>query len=277
LMRAEGEAQRLEVRLVLEAIHARHGYDFRHYALDSMQRRVEAAAAKIGARHLGELIHRVVHEPEVLGTILDVLTVRVTEMFRDPEFYRELKRLVVPILRTYPQLKIWHAGCASGEEVYASAILLWEAGLYERTEIYATDLSAIAVQQTRDAVYPDAAFSGFARNYRDAGGERDLERYFLRAYDSLSVRPELKKNVHVFQHDLTRDYSPGEMQVIFCRNVLIYFDAELRQRVFGLFADGLAHGGVLCLGASEALPGAWRDEYQELSAASRIYRRRSLA
>jgi len=271
------DAQRLEVRLVLEAIHACHGYDFRSYAPDSMQRRVEAAAAKLGAKHLGELLHRVLHESDAFERVFDVLTVRVTEMFRDPSFYRHLTRLVLPLLRTYPQPKIWHAGCASGEEVYASAILLWEAGIYERTQIYATDLSAVAVQQTRDGVYPESAFAGFAKNYRDAGGERDLERYFLRAYGSVSVRPELKKNVHVFQHDLTRDYSPGEMQVIFCRNVLIYFDTELRQRVFGLFADGLAHGGVLCLGASEALPAASRAEYQELSGASRIYRRRSVA
>jgi chemotaxis protein methyltransferase CheR len=276
-MLAAEDAQKLEVRLVLEAIHACHGYDFRNYALDSMQRRVEAAAAKIGARHLGELIHRVLHEPEVLGRILDVLTVRVTEMFRDPAFYRELKQLVVPILRTYPQLKIWHAGCASGEEVYATAILLTEAGLYERAQVYATDMSSVAVQQTRDGVYPEGLLVEFTRNYRAAGGERDFEQYWLRAYGNISILPSLKKNVHVFQHDLTSDYSLGEMHLIFCRNVLIYFDRELRQRVFALFADGLGRGGVLCLGGSEGLPAPQRDEYEQLSAAARIYRRRSAA
>jgi chemotaxis protein methyltransferase CheR len=242
-----------------------------------MQRRLEAAAAKIGARHLGELIHRVLHEPDVLSRILDVLTVRVTEMFRDPEFYRELKLLVLPHLRTYPTLKIWHAGCASGEEVYATAILLSEAGIYERAQVYATDMSSVAVQQTRDGVYPEAALAEFARNYRAAGGERDFERYWLRAYGNISILPALKKNVHVFQHDLTSDYSLGEMQLIFCRNVLIYFDAELRQRVFALFADGLERGGILCLGGSEGLPEPQRAEYDPLSAASRIYRRRSAA
>jgi len=276
-MLTEENARKLEARLVLEAIAHGHGYDLRGYALDSMQRRLEAAAAKVGAKHLGELLHRVLHEPELFGTILDLLTVRATEMFRDPKFYRDLRQLVLPILRTYPQLKIWHAGCASGEEVYASAILLTEAGLYERAQIYATDTSSVAVQQARDGVYAEEALPGFARNYREAGGELDFERYFLRAYGSVSIVPALKKNVHVFQHDLASDHSPGEMQLIFCRNVLIYFDSELRRRVLSLFAEGLSRGGVLCLGASEALPSSERDEYRELSAASRIYRRRSAA
>lgn len=269
------DAHRLEMQLVLEAIFARHGYDFRNYAPESMQRRLEAAAAKIGAEHLGDLMHRVLHEPDVFATIFDCLTVRVTEMFRDPLFYRELRRSVLPILRTYPQLKIWHAGCASGEEVYATAILLTEAGLYDRAQVYATDISGVAVQQTRDGVYPEELLVTYGANYREAGGQEDFERYFLRAYGSASIAPALKKNVHVFQHDLSSDYSLGEMQLIFCRNVLLYFDPELRQRVFRLFADGLSHGGILCLGQSESLPSAQRSEYQELSAPCRIYRRGS--
>jgi len=272
-----GSAHELEVRLLLEAIHARYGYDFRKYAQDSMQRRLAAAAAKVGARNLGELQHRLLHEPALFSDVLDVLTVRVTEMFRDPAFYRELKLQVMPELRTYPQLKIWHAGCASGEEVYATAVLLTEAGIYERAQIYATDTSTVAVQQTRDGVYPEAQLAEFERNYRQAGGEEDFGRYWLRAYGSISILPALKKNVHVFQHDLTTDYSLGEMQLIFCRNVLIYFDQELRQRVFALFADGLERGGFLCLGSSESLPSAQRDAYREVSAAARIYRRRSAA
>jgi chemotaxis protein methyltransferase CheR len=272
-MLGAGDLNELEVRLLLEAIHARYGYDFRQYAQDSMQRRVAAAAAKVGVKHLGELQHRLLHEPELFSSVLDVLTVRVTEMFRDPAFYRELKQLILPILRTYPQLKIWHAGCASGEEVYATAVLLTEAGIYERAQIYATDMSSVAVQQTRDAVYPEAQLAEFERNYRQAGGEQDFERYWLRAYGSVAIVPWLKKNVHVFQHDLVTDYSLGEMQLIFCRNVLIYFDDELRQRVFGLFADGLERGGFLCLGSSESLPRQQRVAYQELSSSARIYRR----
>lgn len=270
-------AEALEVSLVLQAIQVRYGYDFSQYAADSMRRRLLTAAAKIGARHLGELQHRLLHEPEVFAVILDLLTVRVTEMFRDPPFYRALRQHVLPVLRTYPQLKVWHAGCASGEEVFATAILLSEAGLYERTQIYATDMSSVAVEQTREGVYLDSMLVPFAKNYREAGGERDFDGYFSRAYGRISVRPGLTKNVHVFQHDLTSDHSLGEMQLIFCRNVLIYFGAELRQRAFALFADALSRGGFLCLGASEALPAAQRPMYQELVPGQRIFRQRGVS
>jgi len=272
---SSASAEALEVSLVLEAIHLRYGYDFRSYAPDSMGRRLLAAAAKIGARHLGELQHRLLHDADAFATILDLLTVRVTEMFRDPPFFRALREHVLPLLRTYPQLKIWHAGCASGEEVYATAILLSEAGLYERTQIYATDMSSVAVEQTREGVYLENMLVQFANSYREAGGERDFEGYFSRAYGRVSVRPALKKNVHVFQHDLSSDYSLGEMQVILCRNVLIYFGDKLRQRAYTLFTDALTRGGFLCLGASEALPPVQRSLYQELVVNQRIFRLRS--
>lgn len=272
----DSETEQLEVRLLLEAIDAAYGYDFRKYAPDSMRRRVAAAAAKVGAKHLGELQHRLLREPETFNAILDLLTVRVTEMFRDPACYRALRELVLPALRTYPQLKIWHAGCASGEEVYASAILLSEAGLYERTQIYATDVSSTAVEQAREGVYPESLFESFAQNYGDSGGKQDFASYWSRAYGNISILPALKRNVHVFQHNLVSDYSPGEMQLIFCRNVLIYFGDELRQRVFELFADGLKRGGFLCLGASEGLPREQRNGYHEVSASARIYRQRSV-
>jgi chemotaxis protein methyltransferase CheR len=273
-MLGEAEVVDLEVRLVLEAIQVSYGYDFRRYAPDSMGRRVLAAAAKIGAPHLGHLLHRILREPETFCTVLDSLTVRVTEMFRDPSVYRAFRQLVIPVLRTYPQLKIWHAGCASGEEVYATAILLTEEGLYNRAQIYATDMSAAAVDQAREGVYPEALLADFAANYRASGGERDFDQYFSRAYGRVSVRPALKQNVHFFQHDLGSDYSLGEMNLIFCRNVLIYFGDQLRERVFSLFADALGRGGFLCLGANEALPVSQREDYQDISAMDRIFRRR---
>jgi chemotaxis protein methyltransferase CheR len=276
-MASAADDERLEVRLVLEAIHSRYGYDFRSYTADSMNRRVLAAAAKVGVSNLGELQHRLIREPAVFGAVLDVLTVRVTEMFRDPEFYRALRRLVIPVLRTYPQLKIWHAGCASGEEVYATAILLSEEGLYERAQIYATDVSSVAVEQGREGLYAEESLLEFDRNYRASGGERDFASYWLTAYGRAAIRPALKRNVHFFQHDLVNDQSLGEMHLVFCRNVLIYFGDDLRQRVFALFGETLLRGGVLCLGASEALPVPQRPFYQELSAVDRIYRKASLA
>lgn len=263
----------LERRLILEALHGRYGYDFRRYEQDSIGRRLVAAAAKVGARNLGELQHRLLHEPETFRQVLDFLTVRVTEMFRDPPFYRALRERVIPALRSYPQLKIWHAGCATGEEVYATTVLLTESGLYDRAQIYATDVSHAAVEVAREGMYREGAFSGFIDNYRASGGEQDLERYFARAYGGVAVLPALKKNVHFFQHDLVSDYSLGEMQLIFCRNVLIYFGQELRERAYSLFADGLGRGGFLCLGASEALPAAERPHYQDVAEGVQIYRR----
>lgn len=272
-MSGQSEVERIELRLVLEAIHARYGYDFRQYEQESIGRRLAAAAAKIGARHFGELQHRVLNEPEIFQQVLDVLTVRVTEMFRDPAFYRALRQLVLPALRSYPQLKIWHAGCASGEEVYATTILLTESGLYDRAQIYATDVSHVAVEEARQGIYGAEALTQFADNYRAAGGVADCAAYFAKAYGGIAVRPALKKNVHFFQHDLVSDYSLGEMQLIFCRNVLIYFGQELRPRAFALFADSLRRGGFLCLGASEALPASERPHYQDISGSDRIYRR----
>jgi chemotaxis protein methyltransferase CheR len=268
------DATTLEVRLLLEAIYARHGYDFRAYSADSIERRVQAAAVRVGAKNLGELQHRIIHDPADFAAALDVLTVRVTEMFRDPSFYRALRELLIPLLRTYPELKIWHAGCASGEEVYATAILLTEAKLYDRAQIYATDVSSVAIEQARDGVYPEGQFASFAHNYYASGGSADFESYWTRGYGRISVRETLRTNTHFFQHDLVSDYSPGEMQVIFCRNVLIYFGEQLRQRVFSLLEEGLTGRGCLCLGASEALPAERRDAYDELSRAERIFRRR---
>jgi chemotaxis protein methyltransferase CheR len=276
-MGAAEDAIQLEVRFVLEAIYARHGYDFRQYTADSMGRRVLAAAAKVGAAHLGELQHRILHGQGDFGAVLDVLTVRVTEMFRDPSFYRVLRELVVPVLRTYPQLKIWHAGCASGEEVYATAILLTEEGLYDRAQIYATDMSSVAVAQAKEGVYPEAQLAAFAHNYYAAGGVRDFDDYWSHAYGRISVREALRENTHFFQHNLVSDYSLGEMHLVFCRNVMIYFGEQLRERVFSLLNDGLSRGGFLCLGTSEALPAAQRGGYDEVSSSERIFRRRSFA
>jgi chemotaxis protein methyltransferase CheR len=265
---------KLEVQLLLEAIYARHGYDFRQYTADSITRRVLAAAAKLGARHLGELQHRVIHEPAAFSAVLDVLTVRVTEMFRDPSFYRAVRALLIPLLRTYPELKIWHAGCASGEEAYATAILLSEAGLYERAQIYATDVSTAAVEHARQGVYPEALLPSFAKNYYDSGGTADFNAYWSHGYGRISLREPLRANTHFFQHDLVSDYSPGEMHVVFCRNVLIYFGEPLRTAVFGLLEDALSRRGFLCLGSSEALPVARRAAYEELSPTERVFRRR---
>jgi chemotaxis protein methyltransferase CheR len=273
-MAPSNSTDELEIRLVLEAIHAKYGYDFRDYASDSMQRRVQAVLAKSGVAHFGELQHRLLTEPAFFASLLGGLTVQLSEMFRDPRFYRAFRERVIPVLRTYPQLKIWHAGCASGEEVYTTAIILFEENLYERTQIYATDVSATALEQAREGVYAEEHAARFSENYRQSGGKHELSDYYSCAYGRVAVRELLRKNVVFFQHDLVSDYALGEMHVIFCRNVLIYFGARLRERVLEMFARGLYRGGFLCLGGSERLPKTSTALFEDYAAEQRVYRRR---
>jgi chemotaxis protein methyltransferase CheR len=272
-MRADVEADAIEIRLFLEAIHARWGYDLRDYAQSSMARRVQTALAKSGLAHLGELQHGILHDAALFGRVIEDLTVRVTDMFRDPSVYCALRAEVIPILRTYPLLKVWHSGCASGEEVYSCAILLTEEGLYERAQIYATDVSVEAVEHAKRGIYGCDRLATFAENYAAAGGTRELTGYTTEGYDQVAFREQLRKNVLFFQHDLVGDHVFGEMNVIFCRNVLMYFGTELRERVVDKLSESLCPGGVLVLGHAEQLPPRARSAFRELAPSARIYRR----
>lgn len=269
------ETEALEIRLVLQAIFEKYGYDFRGYGAASIRRRIAAVQARTGVAHLGELQHRIITEPEFFVSVLDDLTVQVSEMFRDPQFYRAFREQVVPVLRTYPEVKIWHAGCASGEEVYTIAILLAEENLSERTQIYATDVSARAVERARAGMYPEARLEAFSSNYSAAGGHRRFEDYYSVAYGGVAVREWLRKQIVFFQHDLVSDYALGEMHVILCRNVLIYFGSALRERVLDLFAGSLCRSGFLCLGGSEGMTPSRTHLFAEFAGAERIFRRRA--
>src|SRR5690606_620524 len=196
------EVEALELRLLLDAIHERYGYDLREYDRASIQRRMRLALAKSGLSHLGELLHHVLRDPAPFALVLDELTVRVSEMFRSPPFYRAFRERVLPMLRTYPQIKLWHAGCANGEEVYTSAILILEENLYERTQIYATDMSRAALDQAREGTYPEASLAVFAENYAKSGGRRSFDEYYTAAYGRIVVREALRRNIVFFQHDL---------------------------------------------------------------------------
>jgi len=275
-MFSDQHIEELEIRLVLEAIHARYGYDFRGYALESMRRRLHVALTKSRSAHLGELQHRLLTEPALFSELLDDLTVQVSAMFRDPGFYLAFRREVVPILRTYPELKIWHAGCASGEEVYTTAILLAEEDLYERAQLYATDVSTTALTRAREGIYDTNVFESSRQGYVDAGGVGRFDDYYSTAYGKSVVREGLKKNVVFFQHDLASDYAFGEMHVIFCRNVLIYFGDPLRAKVFHTFAGGLRRGGFICLGQTERIPTSL-DAFTEFCPKQRIYRHRGVS
>ncbi|HKP61271.1 MAG TPA: protein-glutamate O-methyltransferase CheR [Polyangiales bacterium] len=270
------QAEEVEIRALLESIHARYGYDLRDYAPDSMRRRVLACLSKSGLPHLGELQHQLLHRPELFSQVLDDLTVRVSDMFRNPELYRLFRERVVPILRSYPLLRIWLAGCASGEEAYSCAILLSEEQLYDRAQIYATDLSSHALEQAKLGVYRADRLRGFRENYQRAGGRSQFERYCTLAYEHLAMAESLRRNIVFFQHDLTHDQVFGEMHVIFCRNVMIYFGQPLRERVLEKFEQSLCSGGFLCLGDSEQLARATRARsFAEFALPERVYRRRA--
>jgi chemotaxis protein methyltransferase CheR len=271
----DAEVERIEVDLVLEAIHAKYGYDLRGYSSVPLLSRVRALLARTGVAHLGELQHRLLHDAEFFGSVLHGLTVQVSSMFRDPSFYRTLRERIVPILRTYPEIKIWHAGCSSGEEVYAMAIVLMEENLYERARIYATDISAAALERAREGVYAESRLPAFASDYASSGGSGRFEEYYRRERGQIVMKEHLRQNLAFFQHDLVSDYALGEMNVILCRNVLIYFGAALRERVLGTFAKGLGRGGFLCLGASEGLPESQAREFCNFESSERVYRRRT--
>jgi chemotaxis protein methyltransferase CheR len=261
-----------EVRTFLEAVYARYGYDFRSYSPVSIRRRVFAALAKSGLHSLDDLQDRMLGEPLVFATVLDDLTVRVSDMFRDPSFYRSFRARVVPLLRTYPLLNVWHCGCASGEEVYSIAILLMEEGLYDRTQIYATDLNASALEQAKLGVYAVDRVPAFAEKYAQSGGTGQLSHYYTAAYDRVVMRDSLRRKILFFQHDLVSDQVFSEMHVIFCRNVLIYFDPELRQRVLLKLSQSACPGGFLCLGSAERLPRNGEGPFSEFVSEERIYR-----
>jgi chemotaxis protein methyltransferase CheR len=276
-MSHEDETEELEMRLVLQAILEQYGYDLRGYAGDSIRRRLRVALARSRAASFGELQHRLLYDPVFFSEVLNQLTVQVSDMFRDPTLYAAFRQRVVPLLRTYPQFKIWHAGCAAGEEAYSVAIVLHEEQLYDRAQIYATDLSDVAIARAADGVYSSSRAEVFADNYRAAGGAADFAEYFHAAYGRVVLRPELKRNVVCFQHNLASDYALGEMQVIFCRNVLIYFGAELSQRVVTMFSKALPPGGFLVLGGSERIPNALAATFDTFDPEHRIYRLRGVA
>jgi chemotaxis protein methyltransferase CheR len=269
---AQEDLAALEIRLLLEAIHARYGYDLRGYTGSSMRRRVQAALAQSGCQHLGELQHRLLADPRFFATVLDCLTVRVSEMFRDPTFFRVFRLQVAPVLRTYPLLNVWHSGCAGGQEVYSTAILLTEEGLYDRVQIYATDLSLTALEEAKQGVYPADRLPAYADNYVRSGGHGRLADYFTEAYDRIAVKEALRRRVLFFEHNLVSDQVFAEMHVVFCRNVLIYFGRELREQVLRKLGQSTRPGGFLCLGAGEQPPRTLRREFSEFAGPERIYR-----
>jgi chemotaxis protein methyltransferase CheR len=266
----------LEVRLLLEAVFQRYHHDFRDYAMASVRRRVRQAMQRLDCARVADLQHLVLHEPEAFAQTLPFFTVQVSEMFRDPAYFLALRVHVVPILRTYPSIKIWVAGCSTGEEVWSLAILLAEEGLLERTLIYATDINPQALRAGEAATYESSRVAGFSRNYQAAGGTGSLSDYYSSAYGRAVFDRRLRKHAVFADHSLATDAVFSEVHLVSCRNVLIYFNAGLQDRAVGLFRDALVHRGFLGLGSKESLRfGANADAFEPLVAAQKLFRKRA--
>jgi chemotaxis protein methyltransferase CheR len=268
------ELERIEIELLLEGIYRHYGFDFRGYAYSSLKRRLWKRMEQEGLRRISGLQERVLHDPALMEQLLLDLSINVTAMFRDPGFYVAFREKVVPLLRTYPFIRIWHAGCSTGEEVYSMAILLHEEGLYERARIYATDINEVVLQRARTGIFPLEKMQEYTQNYLKAGGERSFSEYYTAKYDGALFQGALTRNVVFSQHNLVTDGSFAEFNVIVCRNVMIYFDRTLQNRVHRLFHESLSRFGVLALGNRETLRFTeLEDRYEVLDAREKIFRR----
>lgn len=268
------ELERIEIELLLEGIYRHYGFDFRSYAYASIRRRLWKRIEDEGLRTVSELQARVLHEPPLMERLLLDLSINVTAMFRDPMFYRAFREQVVPILRTYPFIRVWHAGCATGEEVYSMAILLQEEGLYDRCRIYATDINEVVLQRAKEGIFPLDRMQEYTENYIAAGGTRAFSDYYLAKYGGAIFDESLRRNIVFSQHNLVTDRSFSEFNVVLCRNVLIYFDKTLQAKVHGLFYESLAMFGVLSLGSKESLRFSPFEEcYEQINGPEKIYRK----
>lgn len=265
----------IELRLLLEAIYAKYQFDFRHYALASMKRRLRQAIHHFEVKSLSGLQERVLREPVVFRELLSYLTVQVSDMFRDPPFFRALRERVVPVLQTYPSVKVWVPGCSTGEEVYSYAILLREEGLLRKSLIYATDINSAALEVAEMGIYPEHRIATFSQAYHAAGGRSSLSDYFTLGYGSAKFDSSLRSEILFSDHSLATDHVFAEVELVSCRNVLIYFDSELQERALGLFKESLSRKGFLGLGARESLKfSAHAEAFSEYVREQRIYQRR---
>ena len=266
--------ERIEIKLLLEGIYRHYGFDFRSYAYASLRRRIWKRLDAEHLRSISALQDRVLHDPSMMERLLLDLSINVTAMFRDPAFYAAFRRDVVPALRTYPFVRIWHAGCSTGEDAFSMAILLEEEDLYDRARLYATDINEVVIRKAKEGIFPLDRMQEYTQNYLRAGGTRSFSEYYTAMYDGALFAPRLMRNIVFSQHNLATDRSFAECTVILCRNVLIYFDRTLQQRVHKLFYESLPVYGYLGLGSKETLRfTGFEDEYEQLDGREKIYRK----
>lgn len=270
----EEEREKIEIALLLEGLYRLYGFDFRNYAYPSMRRRIWHRVHAERLDTVSGLLERMLHDRSCMERLVSDLTIHVTEMFRDPSLFAAFRQRIVPLLRELPAIRIWHAGCSTGEEVYSAAIVLEEEGLLERTRFYATDISEDVLQRAEQACYPLKKMRDYTRNYMLAGGQDEFSRYYSASEDTATLHSFIRRNIVFAQHNLAVDRSFNEFHVIFCRNVLIYFDTALQNRVHELIYESLSPSGILVLGHKESLTFTCRaDAYETLDGKEKIYRK----
>jgi len=274
---SDTELFNIELQLLLEAIFLRYGYDFRNYSKAHLKRRVLYRLGISKLSTVTELQNKVLRDREFFKDFLDDLSINVTEMFRDPDFFRSLRENMLPKLRTYAYFKIWLAGCATGEEVYSLAILLQEEGLLDRGQVYATDFNQKVLEIAKEGVYQKADIEQYERNYQLSGGKKSLSDYYKSMYGSVMFNKELSNRIVFADHNLVTDSVFADVNLILCRNVLIYFEKPLQDKVLGLFYESLVPSGILCLGTKESLKfSEYGKLFEELDAKQKIFKKRIL-
>ncbi|MEI6748237.1 MAG: CheR family methyltransferase [Bacteroidales bacterium] len=271
----ETEIRTIEIDLLLEALYKRFGYDFRDYTRPMLERRIDNFQNDSSILSLSELISRVLREPTLFYNLISYFSINVTSLFRDPFFYASFREHVVPMLRTWAHNKIWDAGCATGEEVYSLAILLHEEGMFERSTIYATDINASALETAKTGIYPLKIIQHGSLNYIESGAHASFSDYYFAQYNAAKIDARFSNNITFAKHNLTTDESFGEMQAIVCRNVLIYFNSSLQNRILKLFWESLDYGGFLCLGDKETIAHtSVEDKFEIIDSKAKIYKKR---
>ena len=269
------EITHAQIGELLEQIYKKYGYDFRNYSGAHIKRRILNRMSLSGNFTLAAFQKKILSEPNFAAMCLKDFSIKVTSMFRDPSFYRAFREKVIPLLKTYSFIKVWHAGSATGEEVYSMAIVLHEEGLYERSLIYATDFDQEAINQGKEGIYLDEKVPEYAQNFLESGGKGSLSEYFTSHYKRFIIKKELRKNIVWANHNLVTDNVFAEVNLILCRNVLIYFNKSLQSRVHALFLNSLTNGGVLCLGKKENIQySEVFKKYSVLDTYQKIYRKK---
>lgn len=269
------EIENLEIKLLIEAIYLRYGYDFKNYTKSHLKRRILRRVKLDDLKNITQLTGKMLYDREVLKQILLDLSINVTEMFRFPKFFKDLRENVMPLLKTYPSINIWHAGCSTGEEIISMAILLKEEGLLNRANIYATDINGNVIDIAKEGIYTIEDVKKWTRNYQEAGGKSSFSDYYVAKYDHAIFDQDLLKNVTFLEHNLVIDKTFIDANLIICRNVLIYFNKKLQNQVLELFEDSLIPGGVIGIGSKESLKfTSVNEKFENINSSTKIYKKK---